>query len=249
MIERIKLLENLEYFCDELKKININISEKQIEQFNMYYDMLIEWNKVMNLTAIVEEMDVINKHFVDSLLINCIKQFEYEENKDIKLIDIGTGAGFPGIPIKIIYPEVKVTLLDSLNKRINFLNEVINKLDLSDIETIHGRAEELGRNAKYREQYDYVVSRAVSNLSTLSEYCIPFVKKEGYFISYKAQNSDDEVKNANNAIEKLGGKVFDDKIVTIPSTDIDRRFVVIKKVKVTDKKYPRGQGKPVKNPL
>lgn len=237
--------KHLDLFYSGLEKLNINLSEGQIEQFIMYYDILIETNKVMNLTAITEPKDVIEKHFIDSLSI--VKSIDM--SKEIKLIDIGTGAGFPGIPLKICYPQLEVTLLDSLNKRVKFLNDVISLLNIQKVETIHGRSEEVGQNVKYRESFDICVSRAVANLSTLSEYCIPFVKIGGKFISYKSGNCQEEVQNAKKAVDKLGGKL--DGIVEfyINNTDISRSLVEISKIKSTPKKYPRKAGLPSKEPI
>ena len=205
--------------------------------------MLIEKNKVMNLTAITEPEEVIDKHFVDSLAINKIVDL-----KNVKsVIDIGTGAGFPGIPLKIAFPWLEITLLDSLNKRIKFLDEVVDAL--RQIKCIHGRSEDIARQEEHREKYDLCVSRAVANLSTLSELCIPFVKKGGEFISYKAANSQEEIEQAGNAIGKLGGRLAGVQELILPDTDMERIFVCIKKEKNTGKKYPRKAGTPGKEPL
>lgn len=233
---------------EEINKIGIQLDDEQMNQFLKYYDLLTEWNRFMNLTAITDYKEVIQKHFVDSLSIIKAIDIEYLQ-EDKHLIDIGTGAGFPGIPIKIVFPKLKITLLDSLNKRIKFLNEVIGGLKLKDIEAIHGRAEDYARHEQYREQYDVCVSRAVANLSTLSEYSLPFVKTGGYFISYKAENIEEEIKNSKNAVTLLGGNI--DKIVrfNLPDTDIKRAFIIIRKEKPTNKKYPRKSGIPSKEPL
>lgn len=233
---------------EEINKIGIQLDDEQMNQFLKYYDLLTEWNRFMNLTAITDYKEVIQKHFVDSLSIIKVIDIEYLQ-EDKHLIDIGTGAGFPGIPIKIVFPKLKITLLDSLNKRIKFLNEVIGGLKLKDIEAIHGRAEDYARHEQYREQYDVCVSRAVANLSTLSEYSLPFVKTGGYFISYKAENIEEEIKNSKNAVTLLGGNI--DKIVrfNLPDTDIKRAFIIIRKEKLTNKKYPRKSGIPSKEPL
>lgn len=188
---------------NKTKKMSIQLNKEQSIQFQKYYELLIEWNKVMNLTAITEYEEVVDKHFIDSLSIEKAVDLNIIE----KVIDVGTGAGFPGIPLKIVYPHLKITLLDSLNKRINFLNEVISKLKLENIEAIHGRAEDIAKDKKYREQYDISVSRAVANLSTLSEYSLPFVKVGGLFISYKAEKADEEIKKAEKAVSVLGGKI------------------------------------------
>ena len=199
----------------------------------------------MNLTAITEKEDVIIKHFADSLLLSKYK--DLHENIDV--IDVGTGAGFPGIPIKILFPHLKVTLIDSLNKRLKFLDDVISELELDGIETVHGRAEDLGNNDLYREKYDLCVSRAVANLSTLSEYCIPFIKKDGVFASYKASDSEEEINNSKNAIKILGGSISKVCETALPGTEVKRNIVIIKKDKCTSKKYPRKAGTPSKEPL
>lgn len=231
-------------------KINIEISDDQIDCFEKYYELLIEKNKVMNLTAITDKEDVIVKHFIDSIaLIPYLTDKGININNELKIIDIGTGAGFPGLPLKIMMPDVKFTLLDSLNKRVSFLNEVIDELKLKDIEALHGRAEDYASDNKYREKYDICVSRAVANLSTLSEYCIPFVKEDGYFISYKAGESEEEINNSKNAIKILGGKINKVEEFVLPGTDASRVFVFIRKQELTDKKYPRKAGVPAKKPL
>ena len=231
-------------------KINIEISDDQINCFEKYYELLIEKNKVMNLTAITDKEDVIVKHFIDSIaLIPYLTDKGINTNNDLKIIDIGTGAGFPGLPLKIMMPDVKFTLLDSLNKRVSFLNEVIDELELKDIEALHGRAEDYASDNKYREKYDICVSRAVANLSTLSEYCIPFVKEDGFFISYKAGESEEEINNSKNAIKILGGKINKVEEFVLPGTDASRVFVFIRKLELTDKKYPRKAGVPAKKPL
>lgn len=239
--------KHLNIFYDGLDRLGIVLSDSQIEQFLNYYDILTEMNKVMNLTAIKDPVEVIEKHFIDSLSI--VKALQPEG----KIIDVGTGAGFPGIPIKISYPQLSITLLDSLNKRINFLNSVINVLKLKNIETIHGRSEDYGRDSRYRECYDLCVSRAVANLSILSEYCIPFVKVGGKFVAYKSKNCREEVKTAEKSVDKLGGKLCD--IVdfslndSVEETDMERSLVVIDKVKETNRRYPRRAGIPSKEPI
>lgn len=231
-------------------KINIEISDDQINCFEKYYELLIEKNKVMNLTAITDKEDVIVKHFIDSIaLIPYLLDKGININNKLKIIDIGTGAGFPGLPLKIMMPDVKFTLLDSLNKRVSFLNEVIDELKLKDIEALHGRAEDYASDNKYREKYDICVSRAVANLSTLSEYCIPFVKENGFFISYKAGESEEEINKSKNAIKILGGKINKVEEFVLPGTDASRVFVFIRKQELTDKKYPRKAGVPAKKPL
>lgn len=232
----------------EIEKIGIQLDDLQVKQFLMYYELLVEWNKVMNLTAITEYKQVVEKHFVDSIsLIHVLDKQYLDDNKS--MIDIGTGAGFPGIPLKIVFPNLRVTLLDSLNKRITFLNEVIKKLKLENIETIHGRAEDYARQIKYREQYDICVSRAVANLATLSEYCLPYTKEKGFFISYKSDHVDEEIENSKNAIKILGGKIEKIERFILPDTDIKRAIIKIKKERLTEKKYPRKAGMPSKEPL
>ena len=236
---------DLSVFKQKLSGLDIELSEKQIEQFMMYYDMLVETNKVMNLTAITEFDEVIDKHFVDSLSL--VKVIDPSRIK--RAIDVGTGAGFPGIPLKIAFPDLPITLLDSLNKRVNFLNQVIEKLGLEKIEAVHGRAEDFGRNAEYREKFDLCVSRAVANLSTLSEYCLPFVKIGGRFISYKSGKIDEELERSEKAVEILGGKLGNCLKYNLEDTDMERSLVVIEKKRLTKKIYPRKAGKPSKEPL
>ena len=234
---------NLDQFLKGLEELQIKLDDTQVNQFIQYYEMLVEKNKVMNLTAITEFDEVIEKHFLDSLSL--IKG--YDLTKEVSVLDMGTGAGFPGIPLKIAFPQLQVTLADSLNKRILFLQEVIDTLGLEKVEAIHARAEELGRNKEYREQYDLVVSRAVANLASLGEYCIPFVKLGGEFISYKSGEIEEEVKNAKNAVFLLGGKVKE--VYKFDLYEQKRSFVRIEKVKGTPKAYPRKAGTPTKMPL
>ena len=238
-------MEKTDRFLKSLEKLNIHLNEKQVYQFMKYYEMLIETNKVMNLTAITDFDEVIDKHFVDSLaLIQAI-----DLNKELKVIDVGTGAGFPGIPLKIAFPELDILLLGSLNKRIHFLDQVISELGLENIQTIHGRAEDFGKNPLYREKFDLCVSRAVANLSTLSEYCVPFVKVDGYFISYKSGKVQEELDASRHAVDILGGKVEKCLNYALADTDMERSLVVIHKLKPTKKAYPRKAGKPSKEPL
>ena len=233
------------HFQKILEKWEIPFSSEQQEQFVTYYEMLVEKNKVMNLTAITEFDEVLDKHFLDSI---ALAQY-VDLTKSISLIDLGTGAGFPGMPLKIMFPNLKVTLADSLNKRIVFLDEVIGELGLTDIQTVHARAEDLAHNSDYREQYDYCVSRAVANLSSLSEYCLPFVRIGGTFISYKSGEIEEELAAAKKAIFLLGGQ-FDQVIpFQLEGTDLGRSFVLINKDKKTAKTYPRKSGMPTKKPL
>lgn len=232
-------------FIKDLNALGVSLSEGQINQFLKYYELLVEWNGFMNLTAITEYDEVMKKHFVDSLSL--IKTFDV--SKKVKVIDVGTGAGFPGLALKIAYPNLQVTLLDSLNKRINFLNEVISQLGLTDVETVHGRAEDFAKPDKLRGKFDLCVSRAVANLSTLSEYCLPFVKVGGEFISYKSEKIVEEMSAAKNAIGILGGRFDRSEEFYLPDSEIYRNLVVIRKIKETPKKFPRKAGLPSKEPI
>ena len=229
----------------KLNELGIQINEKMLEQFEQYYELLVEWNKVMNLTGITDYDEVVEKHFVDSLSLTRF----IDLTKVQSVIDVGTGAGFPGIPLKIAFPHLKIVLLDSLNKRIRFLNDVIEKLGLMEIETIHGRAEEFARKADYREKFDLCVSRAVANLSVLSEYCIPYIHVGGMFISYKSGEIDQEVHKSKSAIHLLGGKIEKVDKFVLPGSDMGRALVMVEKVKNTPRKYPRKAGVPSKEPL
>lgn len=230
----------------ELRQINIFITDIQAEQFFKYYQLLIQWNSIMNLTAITQQNEVVTKHFVDSLSLKRV--IDDIGQRSSSLIDVGTGAGFPGIPLKIVFPKLDVTLLDSLNKRVKFLNEVINQLELKNIRAIHGRAEDLGHNNVSRETFDVAVSRAVANLSTLSEYCLPFVKKGGIFVSYKSGKIEEELDNGKKALKKLNGEIEDIVSFSLPNLD-ERCLVKVRKTGVVNKKYPRKAGLPSKEPL
>ena len=232
-------------FDQELETLGIRLTDVQKRQFDRYYELLIEWNRVMNLTGITEYDEVNLKHFTDSLTIVRIEDMENVST----LIDVGTGAGFPGIPIKIAFPYIKVTLLDSLNKRIKFLDQVVEELDLEDVVTLHGRAEDYAKKEEYREQFDLCASRAVANLSTLSEYCLPFIKKGGCFVSYKSADSDEEIQQSEKALDILGGKIEKVDKFVLPGSDMGRALVMIEKVKNTPRKYPRKAGVPSKEPL
>lgn len=226
-----------------LAKMNISLLKEQYGQFYAYMELLIEWNEKMNLTAITDPKEIILKHFVDSLTIaKYVKE-------DKSIIDMGTGAGFPGIPIKIYRKDVKVVLADSLNKRIKFLDEVIDKLKLENVETIHCRAEELGKNKQYREKFDYATSRAVANLSTLLEYLMPFVKLNGKCIFMKTIEVEEELEKAKKAIKTLGGKIEKVDKFEIPESDLGRSIIIVKKEKITPSKFPRKPGTPAKEPL
>ena len=234
-----------EIFESKLNELGITLTDNQKEQFVKFYELLVEWNKVMNLTGITEYEEVNEKHFVDSLSI--VKAIDI--NKVETVIDVGTGAGFPGIPLKIAFPHLNVVLLDSLNKRIKFLNAVIDELGLQGIETIHGRAEDFAKQTDYREQFDLCVSRAVANLATLSEYCIPYVKKDGLFVPYKSGEIEKELEQSKKAVHVLGGNIQDVVKFQLPGSEIGRSFVIIKKLQNTAKKYPRKAGLPSKEPI
>jgi len=237
-------LNSQNFIREKFNDIGIELSDLQVIQLYTYYEMLIEKNKVMNLTAITDFEGVVVKHFVDSALISKIINMDEIES----LIDIGTGAGFPGLLLKIIYPDIRVVLMDSLNKRIKFLNDVYNELNISNIEVIHSRAEDLAKKNEYREKFDLVVSRAVANLSTLSEYCVPFVKINGMFISYKADNVEEEVNKSKHAIKTLGAFLDGVRYVELDEST-KRSFVLVKKIEPTSKKYPRKAGIPSSLPL
>ena len=229
---------------DTVKKMNYELTEEMLAQFSSYEKLLVEWNEKMNLTAITEHNEVVIKHFADSL-------FGLKFIKDSSsVIDVGTGAGFPGLPLKIARPDIKLTLLDSLNKRLNFLTEVKNQLGLSDVTCVHSRAEDGAKSdSDLRESFDVATSRAVANLSVLCEYCLPYLKRGGVFLAYKGSDVDEELMNAQNAIETLGGEVTGVYQYNIPDTDINHSVVVITKVRNTPDKYPRLQGKIQKKPL
>ena len=231
----------------DLNEFGIELTAEMEEQFLLYYNMLIEWNSFMNLTAITDFDEVLKKHFTDS--VSLIRAIPDLAEKRFKVIDVGTGAGFPGIPLKIVFPNISVVLLDSLNKRVNFLNEVISKLQLTDITAMHGRAEDFAQNKEYRESFDLCVSRAVANLATLSEYCLPFVKKNGRFISYKSEKVSEEFEVSGKAISVLGGEYENQVTFELPDSDIYRNLFVIKKKSATPGKYPRKAGLPSKEPI
>lgn len=236
---------NTKQFTKDLESLGIYLTGSQIDQFLKYYELLIEKNRVINLTAITEYEDVLKKHFVDSVSL----VMAMDLSKDLHVIDVGTGAGFPGLALKLAFPELKVTLLDSLNKRILFLNEIISELSLDGVETVHGRAEDLAKPGKLRESFDLCVSRAVANLSTLAEYCMPYVKVGGFFVSYKSEKISDELAAADNAVALLGGSIEKQVEFMLPDSDIYRNLVMIRKNKETPGKYPRKAGIPGKEPL
>lgn len=233
----------MERYSEYLNSIGIQLSNKQLMQFQKFYELLVEKNKVMNLTGITEYDEVVEKHFIDSIAIASFAKLEG------KIIDLGTGAGFPGIPLKIVYPDVEFVLLDSLNKRIKFLDDVIDELELEKVTTVHGRAEDFAQKDEYREKFDFCVSRAVANLSTLSEYSLPFVKIGGEFISYKSGEIEDELVKSKKVVKILGGSVKEVNIFELPNNKNSRSFVSIKKDNKTLKKYPRKAGLPSKEPL
>lgn len=232
-----------EKMLEKSKDLGVRFFMEQLEQFFDYMELLIEWNEKMNLTAITDPEEIILKHFIDSITI--LKDIE----DDAKVVDIGTGAGFPGIPLSIMNPTLKITLVDSLNKRLIFLQEVVNKLNLKNVEIVHARAEDFGRDKKYREKFDISTSRAVANLSTLSEYLLPLVKVKGKCISMKASGASEEIKQAEKAIDVLGGRIDKVEEFKLPQSDIGRTIIIISKEKQTPTKYPRKAGIPSKEPI
>ena len=232
-------------FAKKCEDMGIALGSRQIQDFLVYYEYLTEQNKVMNLTAITDFEEVLEKHFVDSLSI--VKGIDMMAVKN--MIDVGTGAGFPGLPLKIAFPHLKVVLLDSLNKRVNFLNQMIDKLRYTGITAVHGRAEDLARKKEHREAYDLCVSRAVANLSSLSEYCLPFVRTGGRFVSYKSAKIEEEMDSARSAVHVLGGKLTEKKDFLLPGSDLPRSLVIVQKIRNTPARYPRKAGMPTKEPL
>lgn len=236
---------NIDQFVSELEKYHIQLTEKQLTQFNRYFELLVEWNEKMNLTAITEKEEVYLKHFFDSVTAG----FYYDFNRPISVCDVGAGAGFPSIPLKIIFPQIQVTIVDSLNKRITFLNELAKELGLEETYFYHDRAETFGQNKAFREQFDVVTARAVARLSVLSELCLPLVKEGGQFVALKAANADEEVKVAKRGVNLLGGEIEKVHAFTLPLEESERNVIIINKVKKTPKKYPRKPGTPNKSPL
>lgn len=234
------------YLSEGINILDIETSDKQEKKLFGFYNLLIEKNKVMNLTTITELKEVTYKHFIDSIYL--IKLVEDLNTKEYKIADLGTGAGFPGIPLAIIFPNLKLTLIDSLNKRINFIKKVCEELDIKNIDAIHSRAEDIAKNKEFRESFDICVSRAVSNLTSLTEYCLPLVKMGGNFIAYKSKGSDLEIEEAEKAIDVLGGKVIQSKKFTLDEYG-ERSLIEIKKIKPTPRKYPRKAGLPTKEPI
>lgn len=237
----------IKQFSEQLKtnlqNINVNIEDSQAEKFYKYMQLLLDWNEKMNLTAITEPQDIIIKHFVDSLTI------EKYISKDAKIIDIGTGAGFPGVPLSIARSDIQVTLMDSLNKRITFLDEVVKENNLKNVDTVHSRAEELARNKDFREQFDVVTSRAVASLNVLLEYMLPFTKVGGYCICMKGSDIEEELNNSKRALELLNGKIEKIETLELPGTDYGRNIIIIKKINNISNKYPRKPGTPAKEPI
>lgn len=238
-------MERNEILRQGLISFGIEVNQQQIEQFKTYMDTLLEYNKVMNLTAIEEKDEIYTKHFLDSA--SCLLTGKLTQG--CRLIDVGTGAGFPSLPLKILRPDLRLTLMDSLNKRVNFLREVGRRLDLKEVEYLHSRAEDGGRDKAHRQQYDVAVARAVASLPVLLEYCIPFIRTGGYFICQKGPSATEEMEQSKKALELLGCQVEDLLEVEIPFTDLQHKIILIKKVKATDKAYPRKAGKPAKEPL
>ncbi|WP_100401291.1 16S rRNA (guanine(527)-N(7))-methyltransferase RsmG [Bacillus sp. FJAT-42315] len=236
---------NKEQFLKLLEEKGVHFSPSQLEQFDLYYELLVEWNEKMNLTAITEKEEVYLKHFYDSLSA----AFYYDFSGELTVCDVGAGAGFPSIPLKIAFPNLRVTIVDSLNKRITFLNHLANELKLENVHFFHDRAETFGRLSEHREQYDIVMARAVARMSVLSELCLPLVKKDGVFLAMKAASAEEELQNGKKAITTLGGKVQETHSFTLPMEESDRTIMVIKKTKETPKKYPRKPGTPNKSPI
>ncbi|MGY3767050.1 16S rRNA (guanine(527)-N(7))-methyltransferase RsmG [Vagococcus vulneris] len=233
-------------FKKELEKRGIELTDTQMNQFDTYFNMLVEWNEKINLTAITDLEGVYLKHFYDSITLAFVEDFE---NKEYHLCDVGSGAGFPSIPLKIVFPNLNISIVDSLNKRIKFLEELTANLNLDGVHLYHDRAETFGQNPKFRAQFDFVTARAVARLTVLNELCLPLVKKGGHFLALKAAKSDEELNEAKKSIALLGGKFIDEKSVALPFTD-DKRFIIdIQKVKETPNKYPRKPGTPNKKPL
>jgi 16S rRNA (guanine527-N7)-methyltransferase len=236
---------NIEMFQTSLKEKGIELSEKQLAQFETYFNLLVEWNEKMNLTAITEKEEVYLKHFYDSVTA----AFYFDFKRDITVCDVGAGAGFPAIPLKICFPEIKLTVVDSLNKRIGFLEHVANELGLENVSMYHDRAETFAHKQEFRQQFDLVMARAVARLSVLSELCLPLVKKGGHFLGMKGANLPGEVRDGEKAVQLLGGKIQDIYSFSLPIEESERNIVIIEKVKETPKKFPRKPGTPNKSPI
>lgn len=238
---------NFDTFEQGLAEYHVTLSDRQRDSFARFYDLLIERNQVMNLTSITEWEEVVSKHFLDSLSL--LKVFKEEELSGKKLMDVGTGAGFPGIPLSILFPELQIVLLDSLQKRVNFLEDVVKDLSLLNVSVFHGRAEDFGKDPVFREQMDLTASRAVAHLSVLSEFCLPFVKVGGYFLAYKTVEMEEEIKESKNAIHVLGGELRHRENFQIPGTSLQRSILMIYKKTASPTGYPRKAGTPKKKPL
>lgn len=241
----MNILDSRDILFEGLKELGIEGTEDKLERFVAFKDIMLEWNENINLTAITEEKEVYIKHFLDSA--TCVASGYIKEG--MKVIDVGTGAGFPGVPVKILMGGVDITLLDSLNKRINYLKDAVTKLNLKGVELVHGRAEEAGADKLYREKYDIVLSRAVASMDVLCEYCLPFARVGGYFLCQKGPDIKEELQEAERALEVLGGEIAEIKQYSLPFSDITHNIIVIKKVVQTPTKYPRKPGKPSANPL
>lgn len=235
-------METLQRAFNEL---NISYDDATVDKFQKYMDLILEWNEKVNLTAITEKEEFVKKHYIDSLLCYNFKEME----KSNMVIDVGTGGGFPGIPLALVFPEKQFVLMDSLKKRLNIIDDLALQLNISNVTTLHGRAEDMGHSKEYREKFDICVSRAVANLATLSEYCLPFIKKGGNFLAYKGTKAEEEIKEAHKAIFLLGGKIGREEKVTLPGYNLEHNIIVIEKVQNTSAKYPRKAGTPSKEPL
>ena len=243
---------NDKFLRESFDQIGIDLTDEQVSQLDRFYEMIIEKNKVMNLTKITDFDDTVTKHFVDSVSVVLLDDDIYIKNRfseGASVIDVGTGAGFPGIPLKIVFPEIKLTLLDSVNKKLNFLRDVCKELNLDDVTIIHGRAEDIAHQKDTRETFDFCLSRAVGNLATLSEYCLPFVRKNGFFISYKSERAEEELSLCKHAFSELRGKLIQEATFDLPYSDISRTLLLIMKTGNTPKIYPRKAGTPSKSPL
>jgi 16S rRNA (guanine527-N7)-methyltransferase len=240
--------DKINFIKNAFLKNNIQLSSQQCDQFLLYYELLVDWNTRVNLTAITEFEDIVFKHFIDSTALLTLKDVS-RETINGQLIDVGTGAGFPGIPLKIVVPSLKLTLLDALSKRITFLQCVCDNLKLKDVKLVHMRAEDAASDPMFREKYDVCVARAVANMATLTEYCLPFIHKSGYFLAYKSGEIDEEVNEAKKCIKVMGGEIKQIEKFTLSGSDIARSVVMIRKVENTPKKYPRKAGTPGKHPI
>jgi len=238
-------MTNLKLFIDKLSKIDIELNNEKIMKFEDFMDHMLLWNDRVRLTSITDENEIIDKHFIDSLSVVNTNMFD----KNIKVLDMGTGGGFPGIPLKFYNDEINLTMLDSRLKKVEYLETVIEKFELENTVALHGRAEDYGKNIEYREKFDIVISRAVAELATLSEFCLPFVNVNGYFIAMKGSEVENELNDAKKAISVLGGEIEKIMKLRLPDTDFDRSIIIVKKIKMTPESYPRTSGKPKKKPI